>query len=100
MTQTSNRLFDEFARLMTDAASVAQGARREVEGIFRTQIERLLADLDLVKREEFDVVRELASRARSENEALKERIAVLEKKLGGDPGVGSGTKRSARAKRG
>ena len=83
MTQTSNRLFDEFARLMTDAASVAQGARREVEGIFRTQIERLLADLDLVKREEFDVVRELASKARSENEALKARIAALERKLGG-----------------
>ena len=57
MTQTSNRLFDELARLMTDAASVAQGVRREAETVFRTQMERWIADLDLVKREDFDVVR-------------------------------------------
>jgi BMFP domain-containing protein YqiC len=82
MTQTSNRLFDELARLMTDAASVAQGVRKEAEGVFRTQMERFVADLDLVKREDFDVVREMASKARSENEALKARVAELEAKLG------------------
>ncbi len=81
MTQTSNRLFDEMARLMGDAASVAQGVKREAESVFRTQMERLVADLDLVKREEFDVVREMASQARSENEALKKRIADLEEAL-------------------
>jgi BMFP domain-containing protein YqiC len=78
MTQTSNRLFDEMARLMGDAASVAQGVKREAETVFRTQMERIVADLDLVKREEFDVVREMASQARTENESLKKRIAELE----------------------
>jgi BMFP domain-containing protein YqiC len=78
MTQTSNRLFDEMARLMGDAASVAQGVKREAETVFRTQMERIVADLDLIKREEFDVVREMASQARAENESLKKRIAELE----------------------
>jgi hypothetical protein len=81
MTQTSNKLFDEMARLMGDAASVAQGVRREAETVFRTQMERFVADMDLVKREEFDVVKEMASKARTENEELKTRIAELEAKL-------------------
>lgn len=83
MTQTSNRLFDEMARLMGDAASVAQGVRREAENVFRTQMERFVADLDLVKREDFDVVKEMASRARAENEELRKRIDALEAKLAG-----------------
>lgn len=78
MTQTSNRMFDEMARLMGDAASVAQGVKREAETVFRSQIERFLNDLDLVKREEFEVVRDLASKAIAENEQLKKRIAALE----------------------
>ena len=82
MTQTSNRLFDEMARLMNDATSVAQGVKREAEGVFRTQMERMVADLDLVKREDFDVVREMAAQARAENEALKKRIEALEGMLG------------------
>ena len=81
MTQTTNRLFDEVAKLMTDAAGVAQGARREVETAVKSQIERFLGEMDLVKREEFDVVREMASRARSENEALKSQIAAIEARL-------------------
>ena len=85
MTQTSNRFFDEIARLMNDAAGVAQGLRREVETLFRSQAERWLADLDLVKREEFEAVREMAKLAREENEALKARIAALEAKLGTSP---------------
>jgi BMFP domain-containing protein YqiC len=84
MTQTSNRMFDELARLMTDAAGVAQGVRREAETMFRGQIERLVNDLDLVKREDFEVVREMASKARAENEALSARIAVLEARLAGE----------------
>src|SRR5215469_9396140 len=86
MTQTSNRFFDEIARLMNDAAGVAQGLRREVETLFRSQAERWLADLDLIKREEFEAVREMAKLAREENEALKARIAMLEAK----PGQGGG----------
>ncbi len=81
MTQTSNRLFDEMARLMGDAANVAQGVKREAETAMRTQVEQFVADMDLVKREEFDVVRDLASKARSENTALKRRITELEKQV-------------------
>jgi BMFP domain-containing protein YqiC len=81
MTQTQNRFLDEMAKLFGDAASVAQGVRREAETVFRTQVERLVADLDLVKREDFDVVREMASKARAENEDLKRRVADLEAAL-------------------
>jgi BMFP domain-containing protein YqiC len=78
MTQTSNRMFDEFARLMTGAAGAAQGIRREVEEIVRSQAERILRELDVVPREEFDAVRDMAARAREENEKLEARIAALE----------------------
>ena len=82
MTQTSSRFFDEIARLMNDAAGAASGVKREVETVVRSQAERILRDLDLVKREEFEAVKDMARLARDENEALKTRIAALEKKLG------------------
>jgi BMFP domain-containing protein YqiC len=82
MTQTSNRFFDEVARLMNDAAGVAQGVRREFETLIRGQAERVLNDLDVVKREEFEAVKEMARLAREENGALKARIAALEAKVG------------------
>ena len=94
MTQTSNRLLDEMARLMTDAAGVAQGVRREAETAFRSQMERWIAGMDLVRREDFEVVREMASKARLENEALSARIAALEARLGE-----SGVKPAARCLR-
>jgi BMFP domain-containing protein YqiC len=90
MTQTTNRFFDEVARLMNDAAGVAQGVRREVETVFKTQAEKWLRDLDLVKREEFEAVKEMARLAREDNEVLKARIAALEEKLGpGAPAPGA-----------
>jgi len=85
MTQTSNRFFDEIGRLMNDAAGAAQGVKREVDAVVRNQAERILRDLDLVKREEFDAVKDMARLAREENEALKTRIAALEAKLGVSP---------------
>ncbi len=60
MTQTSNRFFDEIGRLMNDAAGAAQGVKREVDTVMRNQAERILRDLDVVKREEFDVVKDMA----------------------------------------
>ena len=81
MVQTTDRFFDEFARLMNDAAGVAQGVRREFETLFRSQAERMLRDLDVVQREEFEAVKDMARLAREENEALKARIAALEAKL-------------------
>ena len=82
MTQTSNRIFDEMARLMNDAAGVAQGVRREFDSLFRSQAERILRELDVVPREEFEAVKDMARLAREENEALKARIAALEAKIG------------------
>ena len=82
MAQTTNRFFDEMARLMNDAAGVAGGMRREVETVFRTQADRVLRDLDVVKREEFEAVKEMARLAREENEELKARVAALEARLG------------------
>ena len=82
MTQTSNRFFDEAARLMNDAAGVAQGVRREFDTLIRTQAERILNDLDVVRRDEFEAVKEMARIAREESEALKARIAALEARLG------------------
>lgn len=89
MTQTSNRFFDEIARLMNDAAGVAQGVRREFDTMFRAQAERVLRDLDVVPREEFEAVKEMAKLARAENEALNERVAALEAKLAAGGGGSS-----------
>ena len=86
MTQTTNRFFDEIARLMNDAAGVASGVRREFDTVFRNQADRILRDLDVVKREEFEAVKEMARLAREENEALKARIAALEAKVAAAPG--------------
>lgn len=83
MTQTSNRILDDLARLMTDAAGAAQGVRREVETIVKSQGERVLNGMDVVRREDFEVVKAMAEKARLENERLEARIAALEAKLGG-----------------
>ena len=85
MTQTNNRFFDEAARLMNDAAGVAQGVRREFDTLVRTQAERILNDLDVVRRDEFEAAKEMARLAREENEGLKARIAALEAKLADSP---------------
>jgi BMFP domain-containing protein YqiC len=81
MAQTNNRFFDEAARLMNDAAGVAQGVRREFDTMLRHQAERILGDLDVVRREEFEAVKEMARLAREENEALKARLEALESRL-------------------
>ena len=85
MTQTSSRIFDEMARLMNDAAGVASGVRREFDTLFKSQAERILRDLDVVRREEFEAAREMAKIAREENEALKARVAALEARLKATP---------------
>jgi BMFP domain-containing protein YqiC len=81
MTQSNNRFLDELAKLMTDAAGAAQGMRREVETLMKAQGERLLRDLDLVQREEFEAVKDMAAKAREENERLSSRIAALESEI-------------------
>ena len=81
MPQTHNRFFDDLSRLMSDAAGLAEGARREVDTVLRSQLERLLAGMDVARREEFEAVREMAALARAENDRLRERVAALEAKL-------------------
>ena len=79
--QTQSAFFDELAKLMSEAAGAADGARREAETVFRSQLQRLVADMEFVSREEFEVVRDMARAAREENEALAARIAELEQRL-------------------
>ena len=81
MTQTRGRIFDDLARLATDAAGMAEGVKREAETLFRTQAERLLSGMDVVTREEFETVRDMAAKARDENERLAARLAALEELL-------------------
>ena len=81
MTQTTNRLFDELAKLMTDATGAAQGVRGEIENVIRSQAERVLRDLDIVQREEFEAMKAMALKAREENVQLEKRIAELEGEL-------------------
>jgi BMFP domain-containing protein YqiC len=88
MTQTNNRLFDELAKLMTDAAGAADGLRREVTSVMRAQSERFLHEMDLVQREEFEAVKAMAEKAREENERLAARIAALEAEIGARKGDG------------
>lgn len=82
--QTRSKFFDDLSQLMTNAAGMAQGVRDEAETAIRSGLERWLAESNLVTREEFDAVREMAIRAREENEALSARIAALEAKLAGN----------------
>jgi len=81
VTQTTNRFLDELSKLLTDAAGAAQGMRREVETLMKAQGERILRDMDLVQREEFEAVKEMAAKARDENERLSARVAELESEL-------------------
>ncbi|MBS7804719.1 accessory factor UbiK family protein [Rhizobiales bacterium TNE-4] len=81
MVDTPNRLMDEFSRLMTDAAGMAQGVRREAENVVKAQFERMMRDMDIVSRDEFEAVKAMAIAARDDNEKLMARIAELESKL-------------------
>ena len=88
MSQFENRLLDDLAKLVTNAAGAAQGVRQELEMLVRAQAERLVADLDLVPREDFEAVRELAVTAREQADKLAARVAELEARLdaaGDDP---------------
>ena len=82
MTNGPNRILDDIAKLVTDAAGAAQGVRRELETLAKTQAEKMLNSMDLVRRDEFEVVREMAAKARAENQALAARIDALEARLG------------------
>ncbi|WCR11846.1 accessory factor UbiK family protein [Paracoccus stylophorae] len=75
---TQNKFFDDMSKLMTNAMGVAQGARTEAETAMKGWVDRWLADRDFVTREEFEAVREMAIKARTENSELKARLDALE----------------------
>jgi hypothetical protein len=79
--QTKGRIFDDLARVANGAVSTLVGIKGEVEAVVRQQIERLLADADLVPRDEFDAVKEMAANARAGQEALQRRVDDLEARL-------------------
>jgi BMFP domain-containing protein YqiC len=99
MSNGPNRILDEFAKLVTDAAGAAQGVRREVETAFKSQAERVLNSMDVVQREEFEALREMTLKVRAENERLVARVAELEAKLGNSSEEVSetGAKRTAKS---
>jgi BMFP domain-containing protein YqiC len=91
MTTTQTRFFDELAKLMTSAAGAAQGVRREFDTLIQAQMERVLNNMELVKREEFEAVKAMAQKAREENDSLAARLAALEARLRTAPESASGT---------
>lgn len=87
MTQTSNRIFDDLAKMMTEAAGAAEGMKQEAQNLFKSQSERFLRDMDVVSREDFEAVKAMAQKAREENETLSKRVAALEALAAGRPAV-------------
>jgi BMFP domain-containing protein YqiC len=90
--QTDNPVLDGLARIFTDAAGAAQSVRAEVDTFMRQRLERLVADMDFVPREEFEAVKAMAAKARTENERLEARLAALESRnaqVASAPGTGT-----------
>ena len=81
MPETRGRMFDDFSKLMSDAAEMAHGVRKEAESVMRAQAEKFLASMDVVSREEFEATKAMAVKAREENERLEKRIADLEAQI-------------------
>jgi BMFP domain-containing protein YqiC len=79
--QTENRLLDDLARMANGALNTLSGLREEIESRVRERVERMLADMDMVPREEFDAVKAMAQKARAEQEDLAARVAELERRL-------------------
>ena len=81
MTSAGTKILDEVAKLLSGAAGMAQGLREEIDSLVKSQLDRLVSDMELVRREEFEVVKEMASRARQEADALKVKVAELEAEI-------------------
>lgn len=99
MSNGPNRILDEFAKLVTDAAGAAQGVRREMETAFKSQAERVLNSMDVVQREEFEALREMTLKVRAENERLAARVAELEARFSATAEETSETSSESVAKR-
>lgn len=98
--QTRNRILDDLARLAGGAAGTLAGVKEEAEGLVRQRMEKLLTSMDLVAREEFEAVRDMAAKARAEQEKLEARVAALEaalKRAKAKPAKGAATKKKPAA---
>jgi len=93
--QVDNRLLDDLARVASGAFGAISGVRGEVEARMKQQFERILSEMDVVSREEFEAVRAMAAKARAEQEALEKRVAALEAVMAGKK---PGAKRAAKPK--
>ncbi len=80
--QTENRLFDDLARMANGALNTLSGLREEIESRVRERVERVLANMDMVPRDEFDAVKAMAQTARAEQEDLAAKVADLERRIG------------------
>jgi len=85
---SENPVLDQLAKLLTDAAGAAEGLRSEIDTFLKSRLEKLVGELNVVPREEFEAVKAMVAKAREENEALKTRIEELEKKVSSPPGAG------------
>jgi BMFP domain-containing protein YqiC len=97
--QTENRLLDDLARMANGALNTLSGLREEIENRVRERVERMLADMDMVPREEFEVVKAMAQKARAEQEDLATRVADLERRVAGLPGAEQPRKKAAPRRR-
>ena len=88
--QSQNRFFDDIARVASGAVGALSGVRGEIEARLRDQLERILAGMDLVTREEFEAVKAMAAKAREEQELLRLRVEALEARLGAVPRIEGG----------
>lgn len=79
--QSKNRLFDDMAKVASGAVSTFSGVREEIDAMIRQQIERVMSDMDVVPRDEFEAVKAMAAKARAEQDALIARIEALEEEL-------------------
>jgi BMFP domain-containing protein YqiC len=79
--QSQSKILEDMAKVASSAMGVAAGMRSEVEARFREQLERLLAQMDVVPREEFDAMKAVAVAAREAQEELSAQVAALEKRL-------------------
>ncbi len=95
--QTDNRFLDGMAKFLTNAAGAAQAFKAEMETMVKARIEKMIADLEFVSRDEFDAVKAMAAKARAENEKLSTRLADLEAKLGMGKPKGKSPRRSRKA---
>ena len=91
--QTENRLLDDLARMANGALNTLSGLREEIESRVRERVERMLADMDMVPREEFDAVKAMAQKARAEQEDLAARVSALEQRIAELGGAAAGPKK-------